>query len=109
MHEFSLTADLMGKIEVEQFDKATFAQVPLRLTGVPEKPIEVHPDAAGNYRVGSSTIWQLGKQRLNLYLPWRFAIRWGWAMSTSLCRPTRVISIRPPRISISETSRLPDW
>ncbi|MAG36892.1 MAG: hypothetical protein CL878_11715 [Dehalococcoidia bacterium] len=57
---------------MEQFDKATFAQVPLRLTGVPERPVEVRPDANGEYRVGSSPAWRLGKKLLGIYLPWRF-------------------------------------
>jgi len=57
---------------MEHFDKATFAQVPLHLTGNPQKPIEVHPDANGQYRVGSSKTWRLGKKLLGLYLPWRF-------------------------------------
>ncbi len=47
--------------------------MPLRLTGNPEKPIEVRPDANGLYRVGSSPVWRLGKKLLGLYLPWRFA------------------------------------
>ena len=57
---------------MEQFDKATFAQVPLRLTGNPERPTEVRPDAGGAYKVGSSPIWRLGKGMLGVYLPWRF-------------------------------------
>ncbi|GBC84437.1 Sulfide-quinone reductase [bacterium HR11] len=57
---------------MEQFDKATFAQVPLRLTGRPDKPVEVRPEALAMYRVGSSATWRLGKKLLGLYLPWRF-------------------------------------
>jgi sulfide:quinone oxidoreductase len=57
---------------MEQFDKATFAQVPLRLTGNPERPVEVQPDAMDLYRVGSSAPWRLGKKLLGIYLPWRF-------------------------------------
>ena len=38
---------------MEQFDKATFAQVPLRLTGDASHPVEVRPDADGDYSVGS--------------------------------------------------------
>ncbi|NOK59993.1 MAG: hypothetical protein GFH27_549291n186 [Chloroflexi bacterium AL-W] len=57
---------------MEQFDKATFAQVPLQLTDVPTKPIEVTPGAESLYRVGSSPIWRLGKLALAYYLPWRF-------------------------------------
>lgn len=64
--------DPVSMCVMEQFDKATFAQVPLRLTGVPEQPIEVRQDATGLYRVGSSSVWRLGKKLLGVYLPWRF-------------------------------------
>jgi sulfide:quinone oxidoreductase len=57
---------------MEQFDKATFAQVPLRVTGDPARPVEVRPDADGAYRVGSSLLWRPGKKLLGVYLPWRF-------------------------------------
>jgi sulfide:quinone oxidoreductase len=57
---------------MEQFDKATFAQVPLQLTGDPALPVEVRPDSLSTYRVGSSPAWRLGKRLLGLYLPWRF-------------------------------------
>lgn len=57
---------------MEQFDRATFAQVPLRVTGNPERPVEVRPDADGAYRVGSSVLWRPGKKLLGVYLPWRF-------------------------------------
>ncbi|QIN84741.1 NAD(P)/FAD-dependent oxidoreductase [Rubrobacter tropicus] len=59
---------------MEQFDKATFAQVPLRLTGVPERPIEVDPDAPEAYKVGSYPAWRLGKKMLAYYLPFRFGL-----------------------------------
>jgi len=59
---------------MEQFDKATFAQVPLRLTGVPEKPIEVDSAAPEAYKVGSYAAWRLGKKALGYYLPFRFAL-----------------------------------
>lgn len=57
---------------MEQLDKATFAQVPLALTGRPELPVEVRSDALGQYKVGTSRAWRLGKALLGLYLPWRF-------------------------------------
>jgi sulfide:quinone oxidoreductase len=57
---------------MEQFDKATFAQVPLRLTGDAGRPVEVRPDSQALYRVGSSPAWRLGKKLLGVYLPWRF-------------------------------------
>ncbi len=57
---------------MEMLDRATFAQVPLRLTGDPDQPIDVRPDAQAAYRVGTSRIWRLGKHLLGVYLPWRF-------------------------------------
>ena len=65
--------DPVSMCVMEQFDKATFAQVPLRLTGDPEHPIEVRPDADGDYRVGSSKAWRLGKKMLGRSVPWRFS------------------------------------
>lgn len=53
---------------MEQFDKATFAQVPLRVTGEPTRPVEVRSDAQELYRVGSSVAWRLGKKLLGVYL-----------------------------------------
>jgi hypothetical protein len=57
---------------MEEFDKATFAQVPLRVTGDPDRPVEVRPGANGAYKVGVSPAWRLGKKLLGLYLPLRF-------------------------------------
>lgn len=68
----SLAFDPTSMCVMEQFDHATFAQVPLRLTGDPERPVEVRPDANGQYRVGTSVPWRAGKKLLGLYLPWRF-------------------------------------
>jgi sulfide:quinone oxidoreductase len=65
--------DPVSMCVMEQFDKATFAQVPLRLTGDPARPIEVRPDADGDYRVGSSKAWRLGKKMLGRSVPWRFS------------------------------------
>lgn len=64
--------DPVSMCVMEQFDKATFAQVPLRLTGDPARPIEVRPDADGDYRVGSSKAWRAGKKMLGMSVPWRF-------------------------------------
>lgn len=57
---------------MEMLDKATFAQVPLRLTGDAADPVEVRPDADGDYKVGVSPVWRLGKKMLGIYLPMRF-------------------------------------
>jgi sulfide:quinone oxidoreductase len=64
--------DPVSMCVMEQFDKATFAQVPLRLTGDPAQPVEVRPDADGDYRVGSSKAWRAGKKMLGVSVPWRF-------------------------------------
>ena len=64
--------DPVSMCVMEQFDKATFAQVPLRLTDDPARPVEVRPDADGAYRVGSSVAWRAGKKVLGMAVPWRF-------------------------------------
>ena len=57
---------------MEEFDTATFAQVPLELTGDPTHPVAVRANANGTYKVGVSPLWRLGKKMLGLYLPFRF-------------------------------------
>ncbi|MGW5740954.1 NAD(P)/FAD-dependent oxidoreductase [Amycolatopsis sp. NPDC003861] len=57
---------------LEMFDKATFAQVPLSVTGDPVRPVVVDPDALEDYRVGTSAAWRLGKKALGTYVPGRF-------------------------------------
>jgi NADH dehydrogenase FAD-containing subunit len=57
---------------MEQFDKATFAQVPLRLTGDPTLPVAVREDALDQYRVGSGGIWRIGKKMIGAAIPERF-------------------------------------
>ena len=64
--------DPVSMCVMEELDKATFAQVPLELTGNPSRPIAVRPDANGTYRVGVSPAWRLGKKALGIYLPLRF-------------------------------------
>lgn len=64
--------DPVSMCVMEELDTATFAQVPLRTTGDRTRPVEVRPDANGNYRVGVSPAWRLGKKLLGLYLPMRF-------------------------------------
>jgi hypothetical protein len=57
---------------MEQLDTATFAQVPLRLTGEPARPVEVDPRQRSQYLLGTSPLWRAGKWLLGVYLPWRF-------------------------------------
>lgn len=64
--------DPVSMCVMEQFDKATFAQVPLRVTGDPARPIEVRSGDTAMYRTGTSPMWRLGKKLLGIYLPWRF-------------------------------------
>ena len=70
--EFKQPFDPISMCVMEMLDKATFAQVPLRLTGDAERPVEVRPDAGGEYKVGVSPLWRLGKKVLGFYLPMRF-------------------------------------
>lgn len=58
---------------MEQFDQATFAQVPLRLSGNPDLPVEVDPEHPELYKVGTGRIWQVGKKMLGAAVPFRFA------------------------------------
>ena len=78
-----LAAEILGKsgalefeptsmCVMEQFNKATFAQVPLRLTGDPARPVEVRVEDDGLYKVGSNSMWRIGKKLLGVYLPWCF-------------------------------------
>jgi NADH dehydrogenase FAD-containing subunit len=64
--------DPVSMCVMEELDTATFAQVPLELTGNPAHPVAVRPDANGAYRVGVSPLWRLGKKLLGVYLPFRF-------------------------------------
>jgi sulfide:quinone oxidoreductase len=70
--EFSQPFDPVSMCVMEMLDKATFAQVPLQLTGDPNHPVEVRPDADGDYKVGVSPLWRIGKKVLGFYLPMRF-------------------------------------
>jgi len=70
--ETSAAFDPVSMCIMEQFDKATFAQVPLRVTGDPEAPVAVREDAMGLYRVGSGPIWRIGKKMLGAAIPQRF-------------------------------------
>jgi sulfide:quinone oxidoreductase len=57
---------------IEALDRATFAQVPLKYTGDPLKPVTVATEDTDHYRIGVSPLWRLGKKVLGLYVPWRF-------------------------------------
>jgi sulfide:quinone oxidoreductase len=71
-HETARPFDPVSMCVMEEFDKATFAQVPLELTGDPDQPVTVRPDANGAYKVGVSPLWRIGKRMLGVYLPFRF-------------------------------------
>jgi sulfide:quinone oxidoreductase len=72
VHEAARPFDPVSMCVMEEFDKATFAQVPLALTGDPLQPVAVRPDANGAYKVGVSPLWRIGKKMLGIYLPFRF-------------------------------------
>jgi sulfide:quinone oxidoreductase len=70
---FTKPFDSVSMCIMEMFDTATFARVPVELTGDPDLPVRVRPDADGGYRVGTSPVWRLGKKMLGLTVPARFA------------------------------------
>lgn len=71
-HAFERPFDPVSMCIMEMFDQATFAQVPLALTGDPAHPVQVRPDADGDYRVGTGRTWRLGKKALGTAVPLRF-------------------------------------
>jgi sulfide:quinone oxidoreductase len=70
--EPELQFDPVSMCVMEELDTATFAQVPLEVTGDAVQPVRVRADANGSYRVGVSPAWRLGKKLLGFYLPFRF-------------------------------------
>jgi sulfide:quinone oxidoreductase len=64
--------DPISMCVMEELDTATFAQVPLEVTGDADRPVAVRAGADGDYRVGVSPLWRVGKKLLGLYLPFRF-------------------------------------
>lgn len=71
-HPFEQPFDPVSMCIMEMFDKATFAQVPLQLTGDPERPVTVRAGADGDYKVGTGSTWRLGKKMLGATVPMRF-------------------------------------
>lgn len=57
---------------MEQLDKATFAQVPLCLTGDPALLVAVREESPELYRVGSGVVWRMAKKMLGAAIPARF-------------------------------------
>lgn len=57
---------------MEQFDKATFANVPLQLTGQAVPPVEVRDGAGDDYQVGTGPVWRAGKKMLGMAVPMHF-------------------------------------
>lgn len=64
--------DPVGLYVMEMSDGAVFTKVPLTLAGDPAQPVRVGDDGAGEYRVGVSPVWRLGKKALGVYLPHEF-------------------------------------
>jgi NADH dehydrogenase FAD-containing subunit len=71
-HPFEQPFDPVSMCIMEMFDKATFAQVPLTVTGEPDRPVAVREDADGDYKVGTGTVWRVGKKMLGATVPMRF-------------------------------------
>ena len=71
--EFDKPFDSVSMCIMEMFDKATFAQVPVEQTGDPDRPVRVRPGANGDYKVGTSPVWRLGKKMLGFSVPMRFS------------------------------------
>jgi len=71
-HEPRAPFDPVSMCIMEMLDKAAFAQVPLRATGDPARPVEVRPQTDGDYKVGVSPVWRLGKKMLGMVVPMRF-------------------------------------
>jgi sulfide:quinone oxidoreductase len=71
--EFDRPFDSVSMCIMEMFDKATFAQVPVEQTGDPDRPVRVRPGANGDYKVGTSPVWRLGKKMLGFSVPMRFS------------------------------------
>lgn len=57
---------------MEELNKATFAQVPLKYTDNPARPVVVATEDTEHYKVGVSPSWRVGKKVLGFYLSWRF-------------------------------------
>jgi len=70
--EFDKPFDPVSMCVMEMFDKATFAQVPLEVTGDPAHPVAVRPGASEDYKVGTGATWRLGKKMLGTTVPMRF-------------------------------------
>jgi len=60
---FRAPFDSMSMCIMEMFDKAAFAQVPVELTGDPDRPVRVRPDAGDDYKVGVSPVSSVIKFR----------------------------------------------
>ena len=72
MDTFDKPFDPVSMCIMEMLDKATFAQVPLELTGDPASPVAVRTGADGDYKVGTGTTWRLAKKMLGMTVPMRF-------------------------------------
>lgn len=71
-HAFDQPFDPVSMCIMEMFDKATFAQVPLQVTGDPAQPVTVRPGADDDYKVGTGKTWRVGKKMLGATVPMRF-------------------------------------
>lgn len=71
-YKSELAFEPMSMCLMDELNKATFAQIPMRYTGDPKKPVTVDLEDPDHYKVGVSPLWRVGKKALGLYVPWRF-------------------------------------
>jgi NADH dehydrogenase FAD-containing subunit len=71
-YAFERPFDPVSMCIMEMFDKATFVQVPLALTGDPAHPVTVRVHTNGDYKVGTGAVWRLGKKMFGATVPMRF-------------------------------------
>jgi sulfide:quinone oxidoreductase len=71
-HEFDQPFEPLSMCILDMLDKATYVQAPLEVTSDPDRPVRVRADADGDYKVGTSQAWRLGKKTLGTVIPLRF-------------------------------------
>lgn len=64
--------DPVGLSVMEEFDTATFLQVPFSITELSTNSLEIKAEMSDLYKVSTSPLWRWGKKALGAYLPWRF-------------------------------------
>jgi NADH dehydrogenase FAD-containing subunit len=65
--------DPVSMFILEEFDKATFVQVPLRVTDNPDWPVTVRESEPEQYKVSTGPIWRIAKRTLGVAVSQRFS------------------------------------